>query len=171
MTSDDIVTRLRHQWTGEYDPTGKMLAEAGDEIERLRAQVDSTDAVAYRSLKNLYDKQYEQNTLLLEQRDRAWAEYYKLKDARIDLQAVKNIVGSVQDLLLAVRRQHDTQLIQQELIASKDAEIERLRDQVDKLHALLDDANERLSEVLIDEASTTPQHPVHTIHIPEQGAP
>lgn len=45
---DDIVTRLRHQWTGEYDPTGKMLAEAADEIERLR-QLGDTMAYFVRS--------------------------------------------------------------------------------------------------------------------------
>lgn len=51
----------------------------------------------------------------------------ELKDVRIDLQTVENIVGSVQDLLLAARRQYDTHLIQKDLIASKDDEIERLR--------------------------------------------
>jgi len=37
--TDDIVTRLRKQWNGEFDPTGKMLSEAADEIERLREQI------------------------------------------------------------------------------------------------------------------------------------
>lgn len=37
--TDDIVERLRHQWTGEYDPTGQLLSEAADEIERLRALI------------------------------------------------------------------------------------------------------------------------------------
>jgi hypothetical protein len=37
---DDILDRLRHQWNGEYDPTGRLLSEAADEIERLRAEVD-----------------------------------------------------------------------------------------------------------------------------------
>jgi len=37
--TDDIVSRLRKQWNGEFDPTGKMLSEAADEIERLRAEV------------------------------------------------------------------------------------------------------------------------------------
>ena len=39
--TDDIVTRLRKQWNGEFDPTGKMLSEAADEIERLRADLEN----------------------------------------------------------------------------------------------------------------------------------
>lgn len=79
----------------------------------------------------------------------------ELKDARIDLRAVENIVGSVQDLLLAVRRQHDIQLIQKELIASKDAEIERLRQLGDKLamhldafFGMLEPASNEITEVI-----------------------
>lgn len=39
MSNDDILDRLRHQWNGEYDPTGRLLSEAADEIERLRALI------------------------------------------------------------------------------------------------------------------------------------
>lgn len=131
--SDDLVTRLRKAvaQTAEANTLpswdfATVVWEAADEIERLRAEVDSADAVAYRSLKGLYDKQHEHISLLLEQRDKAWADYAKLKDTRIDLQAVENIVGSVRDVLSAARRQYDTSLIQNDLIASKDDEIERL---------------------------------------------
>lgn len=67
--------------------------------------------------------------------ERLRKENKELKDARIDLHTVDNIVGSVQDLLLAARRQYDTHLIQKDLIASKDDEIERLRAKVVHLSA------------------------------------
>ena len=38
--SNDILERLRHQWTGEYDPTGRLLSEASEEIERLRRLIN-----------------------------------------------------------------------------------------------------------------------------------
>lgn len=75
--------------------------------------------------------------------ERLREENTELKDARIDLQAVENIVGSVQDLLLAARRQYDTHLIQKDLIVSKDDEIERLRQQVDLLSKKLTVVEER----------------------------
>jgi hypothetical protein len=37
---DDILDRLHHQWNGEYDPTGRLLSEAADEIKDLRAERD-----------------------------------------------------------------------------------------------------------------------------------
>jgi hypothetical protein len=37
---DDILDRLHHQWNGEYDPTGRLLSEAADEIEALREERD-----------------------------------------------------------------------------------------------------------------------------------
>lgn len=44
---NDIVARLRHPWTGEYDPTGRLLSEASDEIERLRAwKAQATEVLA-----------------------------------------------------------------------------------------------------------------------------
>ena len=47
---DDILDRLRHQWNGEYDPTGRLLSEAADEIERLRSLI-----IAWADASELYD--------------------------------------------------------------------------------------------------------------------
>lgn len=59
---DDILDRLRHQWNGEYDPTGRLLSEAADEIKDLRAERDRYFASAcewkddYRTLITLVHK-------------------------------------------------------------------------------------------------------------------
>ena len=57
---DDIVTRLRNdECYGTHYEAGDGLGctpcEAADEIERLRAELDSKDAVAYDELRRLYD--------------------------------------------------------------------------------------------------------------------
>jgi hypothetical protein len=48
---DDILDRLHHQWNGEYDPTGRLLSEAAEEIMELRNRIaqleQALDAVGY----------------------------------------------------------------------------------------------------------------------------
>jgi len=61
--SDDIATRLRENCDTSDCVNVRSIAlvkcdncDAADEIERLRAEVDSTDAKAYANLRRLYDK-------------------------------------------------------------------------------------------------------------------
>ena len=59
---DDIVTRLRAEkcvvtnGVRRAVPIDPIYLEAADEIERLRAEVDSKDAQAYRHMRRLYDE-------------------------------------------------------------------------------------------------------------------
>ena len=62
MVTDDIVTRLREpcSWvesTHTRFGLDQERAEAADEIEQLRRDVDSQDSVAYRNLDRLYRDQ------------------------------------------------------------------------------------------------------------------
>ena len=59
-------------------------------------------------------------------------------DARFDRKVAEDILGTVQDLLDAGRRMHDTQRIQVELITAKDSEIEVLRAAIDSFLAEID---------------------------------
>lgn len=56
--TDDIVTRLRDIASLRGNMSGNVIplacTEAADEIERLRAEVDSKDSVAYNELNRLY---------------------------------------------------------------------------------------------------------------------
>ena len=120
MVTDDIVTRLRSEHRAEHDGivfrfvATKDELEAADEIERLRAEVDSTDKTAYDSLRRMYDRQlldikkHEAEVAYLR------AENQRLKEARFDLQAADHIVESVRDVLNAARRLTDIYRLKEE---------------------------------------------------------
>jgi hypothetical protein len=107
--ADDIVTRLR---ASGYHVD--VCWEAANEIERLRAEVDSTDKTAYDSLRVLYDRQlldikkHEAEITYLRAQNR------RLKEARFDLQAADHIVESVRDVLNAARRLTDIYRLKEE---------------------------------------------------------
>lgn len=116
--TDDIVTRLRDIANLRGDMSGHVIPlaclNAADEIERLRAEVDSTDKKAYDSLRLLYDRQlidikkHEAEIAYLR------AENKRLKEARFDLQAADHIVESVRDVLNAARRLTDIYRLKEE---------------------------------------------------------
>ncbi len=114
--ADDIVTRLRTMRLGDEIMVNdeRAIHQAADEIERLRAEVDSTDKTAYDSLRLLYDRQlldikkHEAEIAYLR------AENERLKHQRFDLQAADHIVESVRDVLNAARRLTDIYRLKEE---------------------------------------------------------
>jgi len=77
VVSDDIVTRLRGEYAScECSGTGadcdrcEVEDQAADEIERLRAEVDSEDGKAYRTLRVMYDNRGREIERLRAERDK-----------------------------------------------------------------------------------------------------
>jgi flagellin-like hook-associated protein FlgL len=110
VTDDlDVLGLLR-----KYENTDKLKKQAADEIERLRAEIDSTDKTAYNSLRLLYDRQ-----LLDIKKHEAEIEYLRaenerLKHQRFDLQASDFHCWVCADFLSTARRRTDIHRLKDE---------------------------------------------------------